>query len=74
MFWYNKTLVEFDLIQHQISFAWSSDAGLSFIFRHHLSWQSKSDVGVGLIKYLFNVRTMLIADQQYCFVACAGKF
>ena len=30
MFWYNKTVVEFDLVQHQISFAWSSDVRLSF--------------------------------------------
>ena len=30
MFWYNKTLVEFDLVQHQISFAGSSDVRLSF--------------------------------------------
>ena len=30
MFWYNKALVEFDLIQHQISFAGSSDVKLSF--------------------------------------------
>ena len=29
MFWCNKTLVEFDLIQHQISFARSSDVRLS---------------------------------------------
>ena len=27
---YNKTLVELDLVQHQISFAWSSDIWLSF--------------------------------------------
>ena len=30
MFWCNKTLVEFDIIQHQISFAGSSDVTLSF--------------------------------------------
>ena len=30
MFWYNKTVVEFDLVQHQISFAWSSDVRLRF--------------------------------------------
>ena len=30
MFWYNKILVEFDLVQHQISFAGSSDVRLSF--------------------------------------------
>ena len=30
MFCYNKTLVEFDLVQHQISFTGSSDARLSF--------------------------------------------
>ena len=30
MFWHNKTLVKFDLIQHQISFAGSSDVRLSF--------------------------------------------
>ena len=30
MFWYNKTLIEFDLVQHQISFAGSSEARLSF--------------------------------------------
>ena len=30
MFWYNKTVVEFDLVQHQISLAWSSDVRLSF--------------------------------------------
>ena len=30
MVWYNKTLVEFDFVQHQISFAWSSDVRLSF--------------------------------------------
>ena len=30
MFWYNKTVVEFDLVQHQISFARSSDVRLSF--------------------------------------------
>ena len=29
MFWYNKTLAEFDLVQHQISFAGSSDVRLS---------------------------------------------
>ena len=30
MFWYNKTLVEFDLVQHQISVAGSRDVRLSF--------------------------------------------
>ena len=30
MFWYNKTVDEFDLVQHQISFACSSDVRLSF--------------------------------------------
>ena len=30
MFGYNKTVVEFDLVQHQISFVWSSDVRLSF--------------------------------------------
>ena len=30
MFWYNKTVIEFDLVQHQIRFAWSSDVRLSF--------------------------------------------
>ena len=30
MFWCNKTVVEFDLVQHQISFALSSDVRLSF--------------------------------------------
>ena len=30
MFWYNNTLVELDLVQHQISFAGSSDVRLSF--------------------------------------------
>ena len=30
MFWYNKTLVELDLVQHQISFAGPSDVRLSF--------------------------------------------
>ena len=31
MFWCNKTVVEFDLVQHQISVAWSSDVRLSFV-------------------------------------------
>ena len=30
MFWYNKTVVEFDLVQHQISVAWSGDVRLNF--------------------------------------------
>ena len=30
MFWYKKTLVEFDLVQHQIGFAGSSDVRLCF--------------------------------------------
>ena len=30
MFWYHKTLVEFDIVQHQISFAGTSDVRLSF--------------------------------------------
>ena len=30
MFWYNKTLVEFDLVHHQISFAEPSDVRFSF--------------------------------------------
>ena len=30
MFWYNKKLIEFDLVQHQISFAGSSDVRFSF--------------------------------------------
>ena len=30
MFWYNKTLVEFDLVQHQVSFSGSRDVRLSF--------------------------------------------
>ena len=30
MFWYNKTLVEFDLLQRQISFSGSRDVRLSF--------------------------------------------
>ena len=47
MFWYDKTLVEFDLVQHQISFARSSDARLS------LYPQNRSDVGLGLIQQPF---------------------
>ena len=30
MSWYDKTVVEFDLVQHQIRFSWSSDVKLSF--------------------------------------------
>ena len=30
MFWYKKRLVEFDFVQHQISFARSSNVRLSF--------------------------------------------
>ena len=30
MFWYNKRLVEFDLVQHQVSFSGSSDVRLTF--------------------------------------------
>ena len=30
MFWYNKTVVEFDFVQQQISFAWSSYVRLNF--------------------------------------------
>ena len=68
MFWYNKTLVELDLIQHQISFARSSDVRLSFASHNitfilrglfhdiaYLSWQNKSDVGFGLIQQVLNV-------------------
>ena len=58
MFWYNKTLVEFDLVQHQISFALSSDVRLSFASpsnQHHLSRQNKSDVGLILIQQVLNV-------------------
>ena len=50
MFWYNKIVVELDLIQHHIRFAKSSDA------RYHLSQQNKSDVALGLIQQVFNVR------------------
>ena len=54
MFWYNETLVEFNLVQHQISFSGSSDVRLSFA-QHHLSRQNESDVGLGLITQVFNV-------------------
>ena len=56
MFWYNRTLVEFDLVQHQINFAGSSDVRLSFASPNIISLQTKSDVGLGLIQQVFNVR------------------
>ena len=55
MFWYNKTLVEFDLVQHQISFAGSSDATLSFASPNiTCPGKNKSDVGLALIQQVFN--------------------
>ena len=42
MFWYNTTLAEFVLIQHEISFTWSSD--VSFAWSSDVSFAWSSDV------------------------------
>ena len=56
MFWYNKTLVEFDLVQHQISFAGSSDVTLSFASPNiTCPGKTNPDVGLGLIQQVFIV-------------------
>ena len=55
MFWYNKTLVEFDLVQHQISFAGSSDVRLSFALPCFTYPGKKNiDVVLGLIQQAIN--------------------
>ena len=67
MFWYNKTVVEFDLVQHQISFTWSSDVRLSFASPNiTCTLQNKSDVGLGLIQQLFNVFQFILGFGGTC--------
>ena len=67
MFWYNKTVVEFDLVQHQISFAWSSDVRLSFASPSiTCTRQNKSDVGLGLIQQLFIIVYLLAQYELSC--------
>ena len=59
MFLYDKILVEFNLVQHQISFTGSSDVRLSFTSPNidHLSASlvpaKKSDVGLCFIQQVF---------------------
>ena len=71
MFWYNKKVIEFDLVQHQISFAWSSDVRLSFASPNiTCHGKNKSDVGLGLIQQLFIVGQ--IRAKCYCVFECSS--
>ena len=58
MFWCNKTLVELDLVQHQISLPGQVMLGSASLSQTSLvPARKKSDVGLGLIQQVFIVVT-----------------
>ena len=71
MFWYNKTLVEFDLVQHQISFSGSSDVRLSFA-SPNITCPGKTNLMLDSISS--NKCLMCLTNISFCFSQAKNVF